>query len=111
MSDEELWGEGWRQGHADALSNLKRDEKQALADRQEIERLRGIIEEQRLTIGALNMKLGGATTLENLRAADQPSARLYPGCMDNDTGYHRVNLDGICSDCETRLTDPTSVTL
>lgn len=45
-----------------------------MSECKECERLRGIIEEQRLTIGALNMKLGGATTLENLRAADQPSA-------------------------------------
>jgi len=34
-----------------------------------------------------------------IRAADQPAAVLYPGCLDNDTGYHRPDVDGFCSDC------------
>ncbi len=31
--------------------------------------------------------------------------KLYPGCY-NDTGYHRLNKDGYCSDCDKQIEEP-----
>lgn len=33
---------------------------------------------------------------------------LFPGDCNNDTGYHRLNTDGTCSDCGKRLVDSAS---
>lgn len=41
MADE--WNDGWRQGHSDALANLKRAEKQTLADKARIAELEAVL--------------------------------------------------------------------
>ncbi len=42
---------------------------------------------------------------------DCEAHKLYPGDCANDTGYHRPNIDGECSDCgadlDGKATPPT----